>query len=156
MVHHLPSTESISVECISLLRRTRVHSRLSFVPGPLEVQEETGRHVWMSVMAESLRILQHLSRRSPEPAVAAALSEGTLDKCLELCLPLDQDRKSISRQLRVESIKTLAVLCVVCVCLCACVSVYVFVHLSHTLTLSLWVYERVAPGALRCGAGAHG
>jgi hypothetical protein len=140
MVHHLPSTESISVECISLLRRTRVHSRLSFVPGPLEVQEETGRHVWMSVMAESLRILQHLSRRSPEPAVAAALSEGTLDKCLELCLPLDQDRKSISRQLRVESIKTLAVLCVVCVCLCACVpvclSMYLCISLTHSLSLS--------------------
>jgi hypothetical protein len=96
--------------------------------------------VWMSVMAESLRILQHLSRRSPEPAVAAALSEGTLDKCLELCLPLDQDRKSISRQLRVESIKTLAVLCVVCVCLCACVpvclSMYLCISLTHSLSLS--------------------
>ena len=67
----------------------------------------------MSVMAESLRILQHLSRQSPEPAVAAALNERTLDKCLELCLPQDEDRKSLSRELRVESIKTMAVLCVV-------------------------------------------
>jgi hypothetical protein len=106
---------ALDVESVlqSVLQITLVHSLLSFVPGPLEVQEESGRHVWMSVMAESLRILQHLSRQSPEPAVAAALNERTLDKCLELCLPQDEDRKSLSRELRVESIKTMAVLCVV-------------------------------------------
>jgi hypothetical protein len=78
--------------------------------GPLEVQEEAARHVWMSVMAESLRILQHLSRESPDPAVRATLDEGTLDKCLELCKAEDDDHKSMSRELRVESIKTMSLL----------------------------------------------
>ena len=78
--------------------------------GPLEVLEESTRHVWMAVMAQSLRIIQHLCTANPDPAVAAAVAEDALAKCVEYTRPCDEDLKTHSRELRVECVHAMALL----------------------------------------------
>ena len=78
--------------------------------GPLEVLEESTRHVWMAVMAQSLRIIQHLCATNPDPAVPAAVAEQTLDKCVEFSQACGQDSKTLSRELRVECVHAMALL----------------------------------------------